>query len=223
MRAEGTAPIRVLIVDDHPVVRQGLRSMLEADDIEVVGEAGSGAEAIALVEKLEPAVTLMDVRMPDMDGLAAMAAMKKLPVSTSVIVLTTYNNMQYLVRSVIYGAAGYFMKGISRDELLAAIRAIAQGKSLLQVHQLRTVIERLVREDAKAAPHAAKKLDVLTPRERETLNLVAQGLTNEQIGRVLGISRATVKTHVENILGKLGVSDRTQAAVWAVRSGIAGL
>jgi DNA-binding NarL/FixJ family response regulator len=197
--------------------------MLGAEDVEVVGEAGSGAEAIVLVERLRPAVTIMDIRMPDMDGLAAMAAMKKLPVSTSVIVLTTYNNMQHLVRSVVYGAAGYFMKGISRDELLAAIRAVAQGQSLLQVHQLRTVIERLVREDARAAPHAAKKLDVLTSRERETLNLVAQGLTNEQIGRVLGISRATVKTHVENIIAKLGVSDRTQAAVWAVRSGLAGL
>jgi DNA-binding NarL/FixJ family response regulator len=223
MRSEGSGPIRVLIVDDHPVVRQGLRSMLETDDVEVVGEAGSGSEAIALVEGLQPDVTLLDIRMPDMDGITAMAAMKKLPVNTSIIVLTTYNNMQYLVRSVIYGAAGYFMKGISRDELLAAIRAVAEGQSLLQVHQLRTVIERLVREDAKAAPHAVKKLDVLTPRERETLNLVAQGLTNEQVAHVLGISRATVKTHVENIIGKLGVSDRTQAAVWAVRSGLAGL
>ena len=223
MGTDAPRPIRLLIVDDHPVVRQGLRSMLSTDDIEIVGEAGSGAEAVALVEKLQPDVTLMDIRMPNMDGLAAMAAMKKLSANTSVIVLTTYNNMQYLVRSVIYGAAGYFMKGIGRDDLLAAIRAVAQGQSLLQVHQLRTVIERLVREDAKAAPHAAKKLNVLTPRERETLNLVAQGLTNEQIAGILGISRATVKTHVENIIRKLGVSDRTQAAVWAVRSGLAGL
>ena len=223
MGTDAPRPIRLLIVDDHPVVRQGLRSMLSTDGIEIVGEAASGAEAVALVEKLRPDVTLMDIRMPNMDGLAAMAAMKKLSANTSVIVLTTYNNMQYLLRAVIYGAAGYFMKGIGRDELLAAIRAVAQGRSLLQVHQLRTVIERLVREDAKAAPHAAKKLSVLTPRERETLSLVAQGLTNEQIARVLGISRATVKTHVENIIKKLGVSDRTQAAVWAVRSGIAGL
>jgi DNA-binding NarL/FixJ family response regulator len=156
--AEAKAPIRVLVVDDHPVVRQGLRSMLAAEDIEVVGEAGSGADAVALVEKLAPDITLMDIRMPDMDGLSAMAAMKRLPVKTSIIILTTYNSMQYLVRSVIYGAAGYFMKGISRDELLAAVRAVAQGQSLLQVNQLRTVIERLVREDAKAAPHAVKKL-----------------------------------------------------------------
>jgi len=106
---------------------------------------------------------------------------------------------------------------------LTAVRAVSRGESLLQVHQLRTVVERLVREDAKAAPHAAKKLEVLTPREREALNLVAQGLTNEQIAGILGISRSTVKTHVENIIGKLGVSDRTQAAVWAVRSGLAGL
>ncbi|MGQ9729700.1 MAG: response regulator [Candidatus Zipacnadales bacterium] len=216
-------PITVLITDDHPVVRQGLRSMLAAPDIEVVGEARTGAEAIALVEKLKPTVTLMDIRMPDMDGLAAMAALKRHCLTTSVIVLTTYNNMQYLIRSVIYGAAGYFMKGISRDELLAAVRAVASGNSLLKVHQLRAVIERLVREDAKAAPHAVQKVDVLTRRECEVLNLVAQGLTNKQIAGVLGISRTTVKTHIENIIEKLGVSDRTQAAVWAVRSGIAGL
>jgi len=197
--------------------------MLCVDDIEVVGEAATGAEAVSLVQSLRPDVTIMDIRMPDMDGLAAMAALKRLPVNTSVIVLTTYNNMQYLVRSVIYGAAGYFMKGISRDELLAAVRAVARGESLLQINQLRAVIERLVREDAKAAPHAAKKLDILTPRERETLNLVAQGLTNKQIAPILGISETTVKTHVENIIAKLGVSDRTQAAVWAVRSGMAGL
>lgn len=223
MSPDSGGPVRVLIVDDHPVVRQGLRSMLAADDVEVVGEAGNGSDAVALVDELRPDVAIMDIRMPDMDGLSAMAAMKRRSVTTSVIVLTTYSNMQYLVRAVVYGAAGYFMKGISRDELLTAVRAVSRGESLLQVHQLRTVVERLVREDAKAAPHAAKKLEVLTPREREALNLVAQGLTNEQIAGILGISRSTVKTHVENIIGKLGVSDRTQAAVWAVRSGLAGL
>lgn len=223
MSTEAAKPIRILIVDDHPVVRQGLRSMLSTDGFEVVGEAATGAEAVSLVESLKPDVTIMDIRMPDMDGLAAMAAMKRLPVNTSIIVLTTYNNMQYLVRSVIYGAAGYFMKGIGRDELLAAVRAVASGQSLLQVHQLRAVLERIVREDAKAAPHPVKKLDVLTPREREILNLVAQGLTNKQIAPILGISETTVKTHVEHIISKLGVSDRTQAAVWAVRSGLAGL
>lgn len=223
MTASTSTPISVLVVDDHPVVRQGLRSMLNSDDIKVVGEAGSGAEALALVEQLRPQVTLMDIRMPDMDGLSAMAALKRRSLSTSVIVLTTYSNMQYLVRSVICGAAGYFMKGIARTELLAAIRAVAGGESLLQVRQLRTVIERLVAEDAKAAPHADKQADVLTRREREVLNLVAQGLTNRQIAGILGISPATVKTHVEHIIDKLGVSDRTQAAVWAVKSGIAGL
>jgi DNA-binding NarL/FixJ family response regulator len=217
-----SAPIRVLIADDHPVVRQGLRSLLEADGIEVVGEAANGTEAVGLVQELEPDVVLMDIRMPDMDGLAAMAAMKRLSLKTSVIVLTTYNNMQYLVRSVIYGAAGYFLKGISRDELLAAIKAVADGKLLLKVHHLRAVIERLVKEDAKLAPPAVRRTSVLTSREREVLGLIVQGLTNKQIAEVLCVSQATVKTHVEHIISKLGVSDRTQAAVWAVRSGIAG-
>ena len=157
-----------------------------------------------------------------MVALAAMGAMKRESPDTAVIVLTTFNNVQYLIRSVIYGAAGYFLKGISREQLLAAIRAVAAGESLLKPHHLRAVLQRLLKEDAKAAPPAVGKIEALTAREREVLGLIVQGLTNEQIARVLFISRATVKTHVESILKKLGVSDRTQAAVWAVRSGIAG-
>jgi len=212
----------VLLADDHPVVRQGLCSMLQAPGIEVVGEAATGSETVALVERLRPDVVLMDIRMPDMDGLAAMAELKKRAICTSVIVLTTYTNLQYLVRSVIYGAAGYFMKGVSRDELLTAVRAAAGGESLLKVRHLSAVVERLVAEGAKASPHAVAQLGTLSQREREVVSLVAQGLTNEQIAEVLGISRATVKTHVEHIIAKLGVSDRTQAAVWAVRAGLAG-
>jgi DNA-binding NarL/FixJ family response regulator len=222
MREDRPRPIRVLIADDHPVVRQGLRSMLTVEDIEVVGEAGSGTEAVGQVVALEPDVVLMDIRMPDMDGLAAMAALKRSRATVSVIVLTSYNNMQYLVRSVIYGAAGYFLKGIPRDELLAAIRAVGAGESLLKVHHLRAVIDRVVREDAKIAPAAIRKMGALSAREREILGLVVQGLTNKQIGQVLSISEATAKRHLEHIIRKLGVSDRTQAAVWAVRSGIAG-
>jgi len=215
-------PTRVLIVDDHPVVREGLRSMLAADDVEVVGEAGSGSEALTLIRELTPHVVLMDIRMPDMDGFSAMAAMKRQSLSASVIVLTTYNNMQYLIRSVIHGAAGYFLKGISRQELLNAIRAVAAGESLLKVHHLRAVMDRLMKEDARTAPLAVTKMGALTPREREILGLIVQGLTNRQIGQILAVSPATIRTHVQNIMGKLGVSDRTQAAVWAVRSGIAG-
>jgi DNA-binding NarL/FixJ family response regulator len=212
----------VLIVDDHPVVREGLRSMLAADDVEVVGEAGSGSEALALVRELSPQVVLMDIRMPDMDGFSAMAAMKRQCLSTSVIVLTTYNNMQYVIRSVIYGAAGYFLKGVSRQDLLEAIRAVAAGESLLKLHHLRAVIDRLMTEDAKTAPLAVTKMGALTRREREILALIVQGLTNKQIGQILAVSPATIRTHVQNIMAKLGVSDRTQAAVWAVRAGIAG-
>ncbi len=197
--------------------------MLQADDIKVVGEAKTGSEAILLAEALEPDVTLMDIRMPDMDGLAAMAAMKRRSLKTSVIIITTYSSVQYLVQAVICGAAGYFMKGISRDQLLGAIRAVAAGESLLQVSHLRSVVERLSEEDLKTDALGGKPLKLLTRREREVLGLVAQGLTNKQIAGVLGVSRSTIKTHVEHIIGKLGVSDRTQAAVWAVRSGVAGL
>jgi len=214
--------IKVLIADDHPVVRQGLRSMLADDDIEIVGEAGTGAEALELIENLKPDVVLMDIRMPDMDGLAAMRAMKRNSINTSVIVLTTYNNVQYLVRSVIYGAAGYFLKGISRKELLAAIRAVATGDSLLKPHHLRAVLQRLLKESSETTPATSSKTEALTPREKEVLGLIVQGLTNVQIARILFISPATVKRHVESIIKKLGVSDRTQAAVWAVRAGIVG-
>jgi DNA-binding NarL/FixJ family response regulator len=221
MTNRGTSPITVLIADDHPVVRQGLRGMLAADDIEVVGEAGTGWEAVALVRQLSPDVVLMDVRMPEMDGLAAMAEMKKTDIQSAVIVLTTYYNVRYLVRAVIYGAAAYFLKGIARDELLGAIRAVHAGESLLKIPQLRAIVDRVLKEDSKLAPAAVKKMRGLTRREREILGLVVQGLTNRQIAELLCISQATVKTHVENIIEKLGVSDRTQAAVWAVRAGVA--
>ena len=222
MTSAETSRITVLIADDHPVVRQGLRGMLAADDIEVVGEASTGREAVARVQELAPDVVLMDIRMPVMDGLAAMAEMKKANTRSAVIVLTTYHNVRYLVRAVIYGAAAYFLKGIAREELLGAIRAVHAGESLLKIPQLRAIVDRVLKEDSKLAPAAVKKMKALTRREREILGLIVQGLTNKQIAELLCISQATVKTHVENIIGKLGVSDRTQAAVWAVRAGVAG-
>jgi len=211
-----------MIADDHDVVRQGLRSMLMVDDIQIVGEARNGTEAVALARELQPDVLLMDIRMPDMDGLQAMAAMKRVNSGTAVIVLSTYGNVQYLVRAVVYGAAGYFLKGVSREELLTAIRGVAAGESLLNPRQLNAVVERLLAEERRSAPPEMRKLGEVSAREREILGLVVQGLTNKQIAEVLSISPATVKTHVETIIRKLGVSDRTQAAVWAVRAGIAG-
>jgi DNA-binding NarL/FixJ family response regulator len=214
--------IRVLIADDHAVVREGLRSMLAASDIEVVAEACSGAEAVEFTSDLKPDVVLMDIRMPDVDGLNALAAIKRQCPRTSVIILSTYGNVQYLVRAVTHGAAAYFLKGISRDELLAAIRNVSAGESLLKPRQLNAVVERLLREDVSARSTRDRQAERLTRREREIVALVAQGLTNKQIAQALSISTATVKTHVETIIRKLGVSDRTQAAVWAVRAGVAG-
>lgn len=212
--------IRVLIADDHPVVREGLRSILAAAGMEVVGEAATGAEAVELSERLRPDVLILDIRMPEMDGLSAMAAMKRHSFQPNVIVLTGSTNLQHLIRSVIYGAAGYFLKGVSREELVQAVRTVAAGQSLLRVRDLHTVLQHILKEDARTAPFAVTKMSTLTAREREILGLVVQGLTNKQIGEVLSLSPATVRAHIEHVIEKLGVSNRTQAAVWAVRAGV---
>lgn len=220
MDEPSTQPITVIVADDHPVVREGLRSILTAAGIEVVGEATTGTEAVALVLQWRPDVVIMDIRMPEMDGLSAMAALKRQSSAASVIVLTGSTNLQQLVRSVVYGAAGYFLKGISPDELVSAVQTVAKGKSLLTVHDLRNVLDHVLKEDAKTAPFAVARMGTLTGREREIIGLMVQGLTNKQIGEVLSVSAATVRAHVEHIIAKLGVSNRTQAAVWAVRAGI---
>lgn len=212
--------VRVVIADGHPVVREGLRAMLGTADLQVVGEAGTGGQVVGLVERLRPDVVVMDVRLPELDGLSAMAALKRLPFTTAVIVLTASTNLQHLIRSVVCGAAGYYLKGVSREELVAGIRAVAGGQSLLKVRDLHGVVELLLQEDARTAPFAVTRMGTLTTREREILGLMVQGLTNRQIGEILSVSAATVRAHVEHIIAKLGVSNRTQAAVWAVRAGL---
>ncbi|MEV4108522.1 response regulator transcription factor [Nonomuraea sp. NPDC049695] len=200
--------LRVLIVDDHPVVREGLRGMLQAEpDIEVVGEAGSADEAVAVVPRLRPDVILMDLRMPGGDGVSAIG---RLGSDRRVVVLTTYEDDGEILRAVSAGAAGYLLKDVSRADLARAVRAAARGETVLSP----SVAARLA--DRRAAPGQP----VLSAREREVLELVAEGLTNAEIGRRLYIGEATVKTYLLRVFGKLGVSDRTSAVLAALDLGL---
>jgi NarL family two-component system response regulator LiaR len=206
-------PIRVLVVDDHAVVREGLRAFLELQErIEVVGEAADGDEAIAAAERLRPDVILMDLVMPRLDGVAAMRALRERVPSARVIVLTSFLDDDKLLPALRAGAAGYLLKNAQPQELARAVRAAHAGEALLDP----VVAARLV----DALTGQADPLGQLTPREREVLELIGRGFPNKRIARELGISEKTVKTHVGHVLAKLGVTDRTQAAVVAVRAGL---
>lgn len=201
----------VLIVDDHPVVREGLRGMITAEnDLTVVGEAGSGAEAVALSQSLHPDVVLMDLRMPDGDGVTATEQILAALPQTRILVVTTYDTDADILRAVEAGAAGYLLKDASRTELTAAVRDAARGKTVLTP----SVAHRLVR--AVRQPPASS----LSAREVQVLALVAKGKTNAQIGSELHISEATVKTHLLRAFNKLGVSDRTAAVTSAIALGL---
>jgi NarL family two-component system response regulator LiaR len=205
--------IRVLVVDDHAVVREGLRAFLDLQDgIDVVGEASDGHEAIAAAEDLRPDVVLMDLVMPRLDGLAAMRALRERVPGARVIVLTSFLDDEKVLPALRAGAAGYLLKNAAPQELARAIRAASAGEVLLDP----VVAARLV--DTLAG--GGEPLDRLTPREREVLELIGRGFPNKLIARELGLSEKTVKTHVGHVLAKLGVTDRTQAAVVAVRAGL---
>ncbi|MEW9533082.1 response regulator [Microbispora sp. NPDC049125] len=203
--------IRVLIVDDHPVVREGLRGMLEpGPGVTVVGDAGSGDEAVALAARLTPDVVLMDLRMPGGDGVSATARIVAGRPEARVVVLTTYENDQDIVRAVEAGAAGYLLKDTSRADLLTAVAAAARGETVLSPSVATKLVTRM------RAPVASS----LSRRETEVLALVARGLTNAEIGRELFISETTVKTHLLRVFGKLDVSDRTAAVTTALSRGL---
>src|SRR2546428_716992 len=209
-------PIRVLLVDDHELVRQGVASMLaKAEDLTVVGEAKTGREAIETARKELPDVILMDVRMPDMDGLEATRRIKEERSRTAVVILTMHENPAYLREAVRAGAAGYLLKDVSRDELIDAIKQISTGGAFIDPQMLKGMLSDL-KPTAPAPPQARG----LTKREREILALVAEGMSNREIAERLVLSPETVKSHVAAILEKLGVSDRTQAAIYAVRHGL---
>jgi two-component system, NarL family, response regulator LiaR len=208
--------ITVLVVDDHAVVRQGLRTFLALqDDIEVVGEAGDGESAVAEAERLAPDVVLMDLAMPGTDGVTAIRALRDRVPDTRAIALTSFSDDERVFGAVRAGAAGYLLKDTDPAELVAGIRTVAAGQGLLSP----PVAARLLEEMAgggTAPPEAAD----LTPREREVLILIAGGRSNKRIALELGVAEKTVKTHVGHVLAKLGVADRTQAALWAVRHGL---
>lgn len=205
--------IRVLVADDHEVVRSGIASLLENSDITIVGEAENGNEAVEKTEEFNPDVVLMDIRMSESDGLSALERIREKNPEMRVVMLSTYDNPTYVARSVALGAQDYVLKGSSRSELIGAITRAASGdnpseKSIL--HSVKsTMAKRRERSDSQNIP--------LTNRELQVLRHVALGLSNREIGRSLGISVETVKEHVQNILRKIEASDRTQAAVWAVK------
>ncbi len=208
--------IRVLVADDHAVVRQGLRTYLELqDDIEVVGDVADGEAAVAAVEREAPDVVLMDLVMPGVDGVEAIRRIKQGRPQARVLVLSSFLDDERLFPAVRAGAAGYLLKDVEPRELVEAIRTVHGGEALLHP----AVAARLMDEFA-AGPPPVPSADGLTDREREVLALIARGLPNKLIARELSISEKTVKAHVSSILGKLGVSDRTQAALYAVRSGL---
>jgi NarL family two-component system response regulator LiaR len=203
----------VLVVDDHAVVREGLRAFLELQEgIEVAGEAADGEEAIEVAERLIPDVVLMDLVMPRLDGVGAMRALRERVPAARVIVLTSFLDEDRLLPALRAGAAGYLLKNAEPKELARAVRAAHAGEALLDPVVAARLVEALAGEE--------EPLDRLTPREREVLELIGRGYANKRIALALELSEKTVKTHVGHVLAKLGVSDRTQAAVVAVRAGL---
>jgi DNA-binding NarL/FixJ family response regulator len=232
-----TGSARILIADDHDLVRDGYQRMLDREpDLEVVGEARDGREVVELCRKLRPDLVLMDVRMPEMDGIEATRRIKGEFPTVSVLVVTTYDNPDYLFEAVEAGAAGYVLKDAPKPQLLGAVRRTLNGESPLNQELAMQLISRFSRQareprEPAASPAAPQRrgadtapaFEALTPRELEVLGLLAQGKSNPQIAQELVISRATAKTHVERIIGKLGVSDRTQAALRAIELGLVTL
>jgi DNA-binding NarL/FixJ family response regulator len=213
--------IRLAIVDDQGMVRAGFRSLLEGEpDFEVVGEAGDGETGVEMVTRLAPDVTLMDIRMPVLDGIAATRRLVEARVDTKVLVLTTFDLDEYVFEALRAGASGFLLKDAPAEELAAAIRVVAAGESLLAPGVTRRVIDAFVRRPAPPATTSEPRLDLLTPREVEVLGLLARGLSNLDIAQRLFVSEGTTKTHVSNVLTKLGLRDRVQAVIFAYENAV---
>jgi DNA-binding NarL/FixJ family response regulator len=208
-------PIRVLIVEDHDVVREGLRSMLRGTDFEIIGEVGDAGEVSAKILQLSPDVVLLDCRLGSFDGLSLLGGMRSGETPVNVLVFTAHENGLAEARAFQAGANGYLQKSVSRDQLLGALGEVGGGKSLWTVSDQRRLNVFLRNPSPQAADYPP-----LTKREHDILCAMVEGLTNKQIGDKFGISAETVKEHVQHLFRKIGVTDRTQAAVWAVRNGI---
>ncbi len=210
-------PIKVMLVDDHAVVREGLRTYLDLEErLRIVGEASNGREAVALAERLHPDVIVMDLSMGEMDGIAATKAIKEFNPEIKVIVLTSFTDDEHIMPAIEAGATGYLLKDVSAPELVKAIEGAFRGQAQLHPEVARKLMEQVRQPRRRQDP-----AEELTPRERDVLGLIASGMSNKEIARELVMTERTVKGHVSNILGKLGLQDRTQAALYAVRHGLA--
>jgi DNA-binding NarL/FixJ family response regulator len=213
--------IRLAIVDDQGMVRAGFRSLLaDEEDFEVVGEAANGEDGVAMVSDLVPDVTLMDIRMPVLDGIAATKRLVESGVETKVLVLTTFDLDEYVFEALRAGASGFLLKDAPAEELASAIRVVAAGESLLAPGVTRRVIDAFVRRPAPPSAPPEAVLDQLTPRELEVLGLLARGMSNLDIANKLFVSEGTTKTHVSNVLTKLGLRDRVQAVIFAYENSV---
>jgi DNA-binding NarL/FixJ family response regulator len=211
----------LVIADDQGMVRAGFRSLLATEpDLDVVGEAANGEEAVEVVTRLRPDVTLMDIRMPVLDGISATRQILEAGVETRVLVLTTFDLDEYVFEALRAGASGFLLKDAPAEELAAAIRVVAEGESLLAPGVTRKVIDAFVRRPATPARQPDAALSLLTPRELEVLGLLARGRSNADIASTLFVSEGTTKTHVSNILMKLGLRDRVQAVIFAYENGV---
>ena len=210
-------PIKVLVVDDHEVIRTGLASLLSEASVKIVAEAGTSAEGIKLASKHKPDVILLDIQMPDGDGLEAIGGFKKSAPKASIVILSNFDNPTYIARAVALGAADYVLKGASRSDLMKVISAAAEGKSPSSAGELAKVAETMAKKNTVDIDGGEISL---TNRETQVLRHVALGLSNQETAEALKISIETVKEHVQNILRKLAVADRTQAAVWAMKKGL---
>jgi DNA-binding NarL/FixJ family response regulator len=211
----------LVIVDDQGMVRAGFRSLLDGEPgLEVVGEASDGEQAVSVVRRLQPDVTLMDIRMPVLDGLAATRQIVEEGIPTKVLVLTTFDLDEYVFEALRVGASGFLLKDAPAEELAAAVRTVAAGDSLLAPSVTRRVIDAFVRRATPVTQGPDPRLAQLTPRELEVLGLLARGLSNLDIAERLFVSEGTTKTHVSNVLAKLGLRDRVQAVIFAYENGV---